>query len=118
MRSQHPVRPRKDEGTAVKIEDEFALHSDYRLKHNGARDQHRIGVATAARQLGGVGGSTMNTHRTVLAVFATALVIAVVAASFTMLRNIDTRSASTEAAPGTIGLARPHPPLPPRIGQD
>jgi hypothetical protein len=34
----------KDEGTAVKIEDEFALHSDCRLKHNGARDQHRNAV--------------------------------------------------------------------------
>ena len=60
----------------------------------------------------------MNTHRTVLAIFATALVIAVLAASLTMLRNVDTRSASTEAALGTIGLARPHPPLPPRIGQN
>ena len=37
----------QDEGTAVKIEDEFALHSDYRLKHNGARDQHRNAVASA-----------------------------------------------------------------------
>jgi hypothetical protein len=59
----------------------------------------------------------MNTHRTVLAIFATALVIAVVAALLTMLRNVDTRSASTEAPPGTIGLARPHPPLPPHTGQ-
>jgi hypothetical protein len=108
----------KDEGTAAKIEDEFALHSDYRHKHNGTRDQHRNGVATAARRLGGVGGSTMKTHRTVLEIFATALVIAVVAAFLTMLRYVDTRSASTEAAPGTIGLARPHPPLPPRTGQN
>ena len=60
----------------------------------------------------------MNTHRTVLAIFATALVIAVLAAFLTMLRNVDTRSASTEAPPGTIGLARPHPPLPPRTGQN
>jgi hypothetical protein len=60
----------------------------------------------------------MNTHRTVLAIFATALAIAVVASFLTMFRNVDTRSASTEAAPGTIGLARPHPPLPPRTGQN
>ena len=60
----------------------------------------------------------MNTHHTVFAIFATALIIAVVAAFLTMLRNVDTRSASTEAPPGTIGLARPHPPLPPRTGQN
>ena len=60
----------------------------------------------------------MNTRRTVLALFATALAIAVVAAFLTTLRNVDTRSASTEVPPGTTGLARPHPPLPPRIGQN
>ena len=55
----------------------------------------------------------MNTHRTVLAIFASALIIAVIAAFFTTLHNVDTRSASVEAPPGTIGLARHHPPLPP-----
>ena len=55
----------------------------------------------------------MNTHRTVLAIFATALVLAVIAAFLTTLNNVDTRSANFEAPPGTIGLARPHPPLPP-----
>jgi len=55
----------------------------------------------------------MNTHRTALAIFATALVIAVFATFMTTLHNVDTRSASFEAPPGTIGLARPHPPLPP-----
>jgi hypothetical protein len=55
----------------------------------------------------------MNTHRTVLGIFATALLIAVIAAFLTTLRNGDTRSASIDAPPGTIGLARPHPPLPP-----
>jgi uncharacterized membrane protein YidH (DUF202 family) len=54
----------------------------------------------------------MNTHRTVLAIFATALVIAVIAAFLTTLDKVDTRSASIEAPPGTIGLARPHPSLP------
>jgi hypothetical protein len=55
----------------------------------------------------------MNTRRTVLAFFATALAIAVIAAFLTTLHNVDTRSAGIEAPPGTIGLARPHPPLPP-----
>jgi hypothetical protein len=55
----------------------------------------------------------MNTHRTVLAIYATALVIAAIAAFMTTLHNVDTRSVSFEAPPGTIGLARPHPPLPP-----
>jgi hypothetical protein len=54
----------------------------------------------------------MSTHRTVLAMFATALVVAAIAA-FLTLHNVDTRSAGVEAPPGTIGLARPHPPLPP-----
>jgi hypothetical protein len=55
----------------------------------------------------------MNTRRTVLASFAIALVIAAIAAFLTTLHNVDTRGASIEAPPGTIGLARPHPPLPP-----
>jgi hypothetical protein len=55
----------------------------------------------------------MNTHRTVLAIFATALVVAVIAVFLTTLHNRDTRSVSIDAPPGTIGLARPHPPLPP-----
>ena len=55
----------------------------------------------------------MNTHRTVLAIFATALVVAVIAAFLTTLHNRDTRGVSIDAPPGTIGLARPHPPLPP-----
>jgi hypothetical protein len=54
----------------------------------------------------------MNT-RTASAIFATALVIVVFVAFLTTLHNVDTRSASIEAPPGTIGLARPHPPLPP-----
>jgi hypothetical protein len=61
----------------------------------------------------GIGSWMMNTHRTVLAIFATALVIAAIAAFMTTLHNVDTRSVSFEAPPGTIGLARPHPPLPP-----
>ncbi len=56
----------------------------------------------------------MMTHRTVLAIFATVFVIAVIAAFLTTLNNVDTRSANIEAPPGTIGMARPRPPsLPP-----
>jgi hypothetical protein len=55
----------------------------------------------------------MNSHRTVLAIIAIALFIAVGAAFLTTLHNVDNRSGSNEAPPGTIGLARPHPPLPP-----
>jgi hypothetical protein len=105
------------EGTAVKIEGEFALHSEYRFKHNGSRG-NIVTRCYSNRRLGGVGGSTMHTHRTVFAIFATALVVAVVAAFLTMLRNVDTRGASTQTPPGAIGLARPHPPLPPRTGQN
>jgi hypothetical protein len=55
----------------------------------------------------------MNTNRTALVIFAAALVIAVIAALLTTLHKGDTRSTSIDAPPGTIGLARPHPPLPP-----
>lgn len=55
----------------------------------------------------------MRTHRTVLAGLATALAVAIAAAVLTTLHNVDTRSASIEAPPGAMGLARPHPPSPP-----
>jgi hypothetical protein len=59
------------------------------------------------------------TNRTVLAIFATALGIAVTAAFLTTWNHVDIRNASVESPPGTIGLARPHPPLPPaRTGRD
>jgi hypothetical protein len=54
----------------------------------------------------------MNTHRTLLAI-ATVLAIAVIAAFLTTLYNVDTRRAGIDAPPGTMGLARPYPPLPP-----
>ena len=53
----------------------------------------------------------MNSHRTALILFAFALAIAFVAATITTLDNVNTRLASTESVPGTIGLAKPHPPL-------
>ena len=39
------------------------------------------------------------------------LVITVVAAFLAMIHHVDIRQGSSDAPPGTIGLARPHPPL-------
>jgi hypothetical protein len=52
-------------------------------------------------------------HRAVLTIYAIALAIAVIAAFLTALDDVDTRSANFQAPPGTTGMARPHPPLPP-----
>jgi len=53
----------------------------------------------------------MNSHRTALVLFAVALAIACVAATILTLNNVNTRVASNDTPPGTIGLAKPHPPL-------
>lgn len=53
----------------------------------------------------------MTNHRTALIVFAVALAVVLIAATITTLENVNTRVASNETPPGTIGLARPHPPL-------
>jgi hypothetical protein len=58
-----------------------------------------------------IGGLSMNEHRTALALFAVALAIAVVVASVTTLERVNTHKMSDNAAPGTTGLAKPHPPL-------
>jgi hypothetical protein len=58
-----------------------------------------------------MGGFAVSNHRTAVILFAVALVIAVVGAFLTTLHHVDTRQASSDAQPGTIGLARPHPPL-------
>jgi|EndMetStandDraft_7_1072992.scaffolds.fasta_scaffold08724_3 hypothetical protein len=52
-------------------------------------------------------------HRAVLAIFATAVVIAVISAFLTTSNDVETRSASVQAPPATTGLARPHAPLRP-----
>jgi hypothetical protein len=52
-----------------------------------------------------------NNHRTAVVLFAVAVIIAIVAAFFTTLDRIDTRTASNETPLGTTGLARPHPPM-------
>ena len=51
----------------------------------------------------------MNKHRTALILFAVALGMVVVVASLTTLEQVNTRS--NDAAPGTTGLAKPHPQL-------
>ena len=52
-----------------------------------------------------------NSHRTAVRLFAVAVIIAIVAAFFTTLDRIETRTASNEAPPGATGLAKPRPPL-------
>jgi hypothetical protein len=51
-----------------------------------------------------------HTRAAVMAIFAVILAVAIMAAFITTLESIDTRHASN-ATPGTIGLAKPHPPL-------
>jgi hypothetical protein len=46
-----------------------------------------------------------------MAIFAVILAAAMLAAFITTLEDIDTRHASDVTHPGTIGLAKPHPPL-------
>ncbi len=53
----------------------------------------------------------MINHRTSLALFAVAFVVAIIVAAITTLNRVDTRQASNVSPPGTTGLARPHPPL-------
>jgi hypothetical protein len=53
----------------------------------------------------------MTNHRTALILLAVALAIALIAATFTTLENVNTRVAINETPPGAMGLARPHPPL-------
>ena len=52
-------------------------------------------------------------HRTAVILFA----VAIFAAFVTTLERIDTRTASTETPPGTMGLAKPRPPLDRAPGQ-
>jgi hypothetical protein len=52
-----------------------------------------------------------HTRAAVMAIFAVILAVAIMAAFITTLESIDTRHASNVTQPGTIGLAKPHPPL-------
>ena len=47
-------------------------------------------------------------HRTAMAIFAVILAVAIIAAFITTLEGVDTGNVTQ---PGTIGLAKPHPPL-------
>jgi ABC-type phosphate/phosphonate transport system permease subunit len=55
--------------------------------------------------------SNQRRTRVTLALFAVIVAAAIVAAFATTLHRVDTRQASSDAPPGTIGLAHPHPPL-------
>jgi hypothetical protein len=47
----------------------------------------------------------------VMAIFAVILAVAIMAAFITTLEGIDTRHAGNVTQSGTIGVAKPHPPL-------
>jgi hypothetical protein len=56
------------------------------------------------------GRNRRRTDRT-LVIFAVAAVLAGVVALLTTIHGVDSRRSSNGAAPGTTGLAHPHPPL-------
>jgi hypothetical protein len=64
-----------------------------------------------------VSRNDQNSHRTAVTVFAVALIVALIGAFATTFRGVETTRVSSEAQPGTIGLARPHPPLDRAPGQ-
>ena len=53
----------------------------------------------------------MHEHRTALVLFAVALGVVIAVASVTTLERVNTHKVSSDAIPGTTGLARPHPQL-------
>jgi hypothetical protein len=60
----------------------------------------------------------MGNYRTAFALFAAAVIIAIVAAFVTTLERIGTRLvANNQTPPGTTGLANPHPRLDRSPGQ-
>ena len=52
-----------------------------------------------------------NSYRSAVVLFAVAVIIAVLAATVTTFERADTRTASNETPPGTMGLAKPRSPL-------
>jgi hypothetical protein len=50
-------------------------------------------------------------HAAIMAMFAVILAVAIIAAFITTLEGVDTTHSSNVTQPGTIGLAKPHPPL-------
>ena len=59
----------------------------------------------------------MDKHRTALVLFAVALGVVIVIASVTTVEQVKAQKVSADAASGTTGLAKPHPPLDPRTGR-
>ena len=60
----------------------------------------------------------MSNHHTAFALFAAAVIVAIVAAFVTTLERVDTRLvADNQTAPGTTGLAKSHPTLDRSQGQ-
>jgi hypothetical protein len=58
------------------------------------------------------GGLAMeDQNRTTLVLSAIALAVAIVVASTITMERVNMPAVSNDAAPGTVGLARPHPPL-------
>jgi hypothetical protein len=55
----------------------------------------------------------LNPRRTqmTVAIFAAVVAIVIIAAFATTIHRVDTRQTSRDLPAGTIGLARPHPPL-------
>ena len=56
-------------------------------------------------------------YRTALVLFAVAVIIATIVAFVTTLERVDKRTANSEAAPGTMGLAKARAPLDRAPGQ-
>jgi hypothetical protein len=58
-----------------------------------------------------LGRSNRRSSHLILGIFAGIVAVAIIAAFAATIHGIDTRQTSNDFPPGTIGLARPHPPL-------
>jgi Na+/melibiose symporter-like transporter len=54
--------------------------------------------------------SNENSYRTVLVLFGVAAIIAILMAFVTAIERVDKRTANSETAPSTMGLAKARPP--------
>ena len=61
--------------------------------------------------------SERNGYRTVLVLFGLAAIVAILMLFVTAIERVDKRTANSETAPGTIGLAKARPPLDRAPGQ-
>src|SRR4029077_9257550 len=93
----------------------------------GRSDFPSQGAAPLARTIGRAsqttmrGGSLMrnerNGHQTALLLFAVAVIVAMLMAFFTTFERVEKRTATSQTAPGTTGLATARPPLDRASGQ-